>query len=66
MEKDFYSPKEVAKILSVDYRTILYLITSKKLEVTNLAVGTRPLYRISHAQLQNLIKNKKPYGTRNT
>lgn len=64
--KEFYSPKEAAEMLSVNRKTILTLINSGRLKATNIAVGTRALYRISRSELENFINQNKEYGTGNT
>lgn len=64
--KEFYSPKEAAEMLSVNRKTILTLINSGRLKATNIAVGTRALYRISRSELENFINQNKEYGTGDT
>lgn len=64
--KEYYSPKEAAEMLSVNRKTILTLINSGRLKATNIAVGTRALYRISIVELANFINSNKDYGPRDT
>jgi len=64
--KEFYSPKEAAEILSVNRKTILTLVNSGRIKATNVAVGTRALYRIPRAELENFINSNKEYGPGNT
>ena len=59
MEKEYYSPKDAAELLSVNRKTILSLINSKRINAINMAVGKRPLYRISRLELKNFIENHK-------
>jgi len=63
--KEYYSPKEAAEILSVNRKTILTLINSGKIVATNIAVGSRALYRISKQELNNFINKNQDYGQRN-
>lgn len=52
IEKDYYTPKEVAEILSLHYLTILRNIKSGKLK----AVRIGQQFRISKEDLQSFIK----------
>jgi len=64
--KEFYSPKEAAELLSVNRKTILSLINSGRIKATNIAVGTRALYRVAREDLDKFINSNQEYGQRNT
>jgi len=56
-EKKFYSPQEVADLLSVSMRLVLRHINSGKLVAANLGSGRRSIYRVSEKDLKNFIEN---------
>jgi len=60
--KDYYSPKEVSEILSVNRKTILSLINLGKIQAVNIAVGSRSLYRIPKEELDKFLNNSQKYG----
>jgi excisionase family DNA binding protein len=64
MEK-YFSTKEVAEMLSISIKTVLSLINSGRIKATNLAVGSRALYRVTSRDLNKFINSNK-YGKRNT
>lgn len=64
MEK-YFSTKEVAEALSISIKTALTLINSGRLKATNIAVGSRALYRVTGRDLNKFINSNK-YGKRNT
>lgn len=57
MDKEYYSPKEAAEKLSVNRKTILSLINSGRIKATNMATGTRALYRIPRKELEKFINS---------
>jgi len=65
-EKEYFSPKELAELLSVDRKTIFSLINSGRIRATNMASGSRALYRISREELNRFTNNKQEYGSRHT
>jgi excisionase family DNA binding protein len=65
MTKEYYSTKEVAEILGINRKTLLSLIKSNKIVATNIAVGSRALYRISREELDKFTNSNK-YGERHT
>lgn len=64
MEK-YLTTKEVAEMLSISVKTTLSLINSGRIKATNIAVGTRALYRITTDDLDKFINDNK-YGKRNS
>ena len=52
---NFYTPREIAIMLSVNYRKILDLIIAG--ELTGFRVGRQ--YRISHSNLMEYIQNNQ-------
>ena len=64
MEK-YFSPKEVAELLSINKKTVLSLINSGRIKATNIAIGSRALYRVTSSDLNKFINSNK-YGKRNS
>lgn len=54
----YYSPKELAKMLSVSHRTVLKLIKSGKLRALNVGAGERPIYKILDGEYQRFIREE--------
>lgn len=58
MEKEFYTPNEVAKKLGVSWSTIISFIYAGELEASNVATpgSTMPRWKISKEALASFIK----------
>jgi excisionase family DNA binding protein len=54
MEQDYYTPREVAKLLGVDYTTVMRWIRSGLLESEKMQQGRRNRHRIKKAALDAL------------
>ena len=44
--KEFYTTKEFAELLSVDFRQVIKLIKAGKIRAINVSLGKNPHYRI--------------------
>lgn len=56
MSKEYYSPKEVAEVLSVNRKHILRLIKGNQLPAFDVGTGQRNVYRISKRDLEEFTK----------
>lgn len=45
-EKEFYTVKEFAALLSVHFRQVLALIHAGRIKAINVSLGSKPSYRI--------------------
>jgi excisionase family DNA binding protein len=55
MEDKFYTTYDLAKIMKVNYRTILTLIKTGKISAVNLGTSKRPLWRIYEGQYRKFL-----------
>lgn len=55
MEKQFYSVKEFAKILSVHENTVRKAIKNKRIEFIRLGSTKKAAYRIAKSELSRMI-----------
>lgn len=44
--KEFYTTKEFAELLSINFRQVVKLIHDGKIRAINVGIGKRPTYRI--------------------
>lgn len=59
MEDTNYTPKQVAKILNMDYTKTLLLIKSGEIEAFNISTGKiNPRWRVSKTSLDNFIQSR--------
>ena len=65
---DIYSPQQAAELLGVTKDHILRLIKSKKLIASNIGLGQRSVWRISHEEINKFLtrSKKKTNESRNT
>lgn len=67
--KNIYSPKEAAELLKVTNDHILRLIKSGKLLASNVGLGQRAVWRISHDEINKFLmrsNNKSNEQSRDT
>ncbi len=60
VERELYTPAEIAEKLGVSYRHVLRLIESGELGHVQLGAGSRPIYGVSEDQLRSFIDARTP------
>lgn len=58
MKKEIYSPKQAAEFISVKKTHILRLINSGKLAASNIGLGDRSVWRISHDEIESFLNKR--------
>jgi excisionase family DNA binding protein len=59
MEQNYYTPREVAKLLRVDYTTVMRWIRTGALEAETIRQGNRNRHRIKKASIK-MLKTPPP------
>ena len=56
VKQEFFSQREVAKKLGMEYQTIAKLVASGEIKAHNFATGSIPRYKVSAEELRRFIK----------
>ncbi len=62
MEQEYYTPREFAQLLRVDYTTVLRWIRTGLLDVETIREGRRIRHRIKKATIDTLETTSTPPG----
>jgi excisionase family DNA binding protein len=62
MEQEYYTPAELARLLRVDYTTVMRWIRAGLLEVETIREGRRNRHRIKRVTIDTLETPSSPRG----
>ena len=57
--KEFFSLREVAKKLGVDYQTVVKLVARREIKAHDFSTGVKPYYKISAESLQEFVEGRE-------